>query len=140
MEVSKRIIPACAGSICRKPVGTGYHRGSSPHARGPSEIYNRFPVEFRIIPACAGSITISTLSEFSRKDHPRMRGVHLVASRERLTKPGSSPHARGPLTIWTNTRYWPRIIPACAGSIGFLVVVQDVIEDHPRMRGVHVVH
>ena len=130
------IIPACAGStewpgdICVSvqdhPRMRGVHRtpaavfdclmGSSPHARGPPQCLSDLSPIRRIIPACAGSTSTTQPAGWKRKDHPRMRGVHLTPPVTCPLKIGSSPHARGPPFMPAHIGWRYRIIPACAGS------------------------
>ena len=51
----------------------------------------------RIIPAYAGSTRSGTSNSASTRDHPRIRGEHIVKSGVILTTRGSSPHTRGAL-------------------------------------------
>ena len=66
-----------------------------------------------------------------------MRGEHASRFSSPASTKGSSPHARGALTLLPPPSLRHRIIPACAGSTpcgrGFLATVRD----HPRMRGEH---
>ena len=50
---------------------------------------------------------------------------------------GSSPHARGALSIRPSVAVLSRIIPACAGSTPGKSWKNCTIWDHPRMRGEH---
>ena len=111
--------------------------GSSPHARGPLSLWLSVHRNFRIIPACAGSTRIAHRDPRGLEDHPRMRGVHIHISRNGKAVMGSSPHARGPPRLESSEDIRARIIPACAGSTAFCKRSCMVIEDHPRMRGVH---
>ena len=52
--------------------------GSSPHARGALLAFLKEALELGIIPACAGSTKPPILSIRYRRDHPRMRGEHLI--------------------------------------------------------------
>ena len=45
-----------------------------------------------------------------------MRGVHAAEDAAEAGKLGSSPHARGPLSMFIILFVLARIIPACAGS------------------------
>ena len=54
----------------------GLDKGSSPHARGPSQPLENTWAGSRIIPACAGSILLVIFDVVGSWDHPRMRGVH----------------------------------------------------------------
>ena len=90
--------------------------GSSPHARGPLAAIRASLKKKGIIPACAGSTCTATEKETGNGDHPRMRGVHLVAAINVHSAIGSSPHARGPHIFRIYFLKSERIIPACAGS------------------------
>ena len=114
-----------------------FNQGSSPHARGPLQPQQPAPGHYRIIPACAGSTNAVRVSPKRAQDHPRMCGVHSLYSSARSKRQGSSPHARGPQISCIFSPFLYRIIPACAGSTAFCKRSCMVIEDHPRMRGVH---
>ena len=155
--MSKRIIPACAGSTAYGRDGSpvrrdhprmrGVHephnqavrrqKGSSPHARGPPREPSPSPFGTRIIPACAGSTPLFPRSPICPQDHPRMRGVHLATGFHISEVGGSSPHARGPLAWATLLTLAVGIIPACAGSTFCTCTGRHFRRDHPRMRGVH---
>ena len=130
------IIPACAGNteapLSRggrpgdHPRMRGEHslvrmarvavRGSSPHARGtpPSR---RLALGYSgIIPACAGNTRYLLLAFLPPRDHPRMRGEHLIGSTIPPEAGGSSPHARGTRTGSSVAYQLVGIIPACAGN------------------------
>ena len=110
------IIPACAGSTCRRRTGL--------RSRG-------------IIPACAGStIRWSTPPPVAR-DHPRMCGEHYFCAWSKLGQEGSSPHVRGARIESPTGHIRSGIIPACAGSTSVPVVGQWLGGDHPRMCGEH---
>ena len=112
-------------------------QGSSPHARGPFfVIWTHKPVR-GIIPACAGSITQPCQLFVFIQDHPRMRGVHKLIKVKKADGQGSSPHARGPCQVVVCITPDGRIIPACAGSISANHTYDNINQDHPRMRGVH---
>ena len=154
---AQRIIPACAGSTRNKegngrfskdhPRMRGVHHhvprhkyivpGSSPHARGPQYHAEKEKNAQRIIPACAGSTPPAVIQVGRTRDHPRMRGVHVFVGFLSTASLGSSPHARGPRTGRYLRRLCTGIIPACAGSTPDKGCFISVIEDHPRMRGVH---
>ena len=151
------IIPACAGNTLHRtarPESCGDHPrmrgehlhpiidlliivGSSPHARGTLRAMLPENRKQGIIPACAGNTLVCLRLKLGNRDHPRMRGEHLRAGRERPAGPGSSPHARG-------TRFpvgWRHagvgIIPACAGNTHRIRKPTCRHVDHPRMRGEH---
>ena len=66
-----------------------------------------------------------------------MRGEHLKILIELVAVPGSSPHARG--ALFFPQRHAPDfgIIPACAGSTLHPIQLRSDHQDHPRMRGEH---
>ena len=111
--------------------------GSSPHARGARRIASLDPPPAGIIPACAGSTSTPKPTTPRLRDHPRMRGEHLVGRGGGAEFEGLSPHARGaPAT--TCCAWWsPGIIPACAGSTRHRLSHRAKYRDHPRMRGEH---
>ena len=111
--------------------------GSSPHARGPLPCFIFFHPHGRIIPACAGSTVPFVKCFLGKRDHPRMRGVHVNYTTPPDRPIGSSPHARGPLVRTAVKAVIIRIIPACAGSTVCPSNGRRYSWDHPRMRGVH---
>ena len=135
--------------------------GSSPHTRGALNGANIGYKARRIIPAYAGSTGPGATRSTGRKDHPRIRGEHLLAARGYPALRGSSPHTRGAL----RPEYLPKggvgIIPAYAGSTSFepsfhggltgssphtrgALPIGDwnsaTRADHPRIRGEHHCH
>ncbi len=141
------IIPADAGStghlafhgghVEDHPRGCGEHLvlladhphavGSSPRMRGAPCSQPWMGSGMGIIPADAGS-TLSEKSGISRpKDHPRGCGEHgeyqLMIDRHR----GSSPRMRGALEMACCVRLGMGIIPADAGSTGYLYPLFNVL-------------
>ena len=92
-----------------------------------------------IIPACAGSTTHPTRPKSADRDHPRMRGEHGRSAGRGYVPSGSSPHARGALTMAITLEQAKGIIPACAGSTQRPRNRLHSKRDHPRMRGEHAV-
>ncbi len=151
------LIPACAGSTPPWPHCTpqtpahprmrGEHPagnltslavgGSSPHARGAlSEYLLRGPIS-GLIPACAGSTARCRTSGSFPGAHPRMRGEHGLCPIPQVAGDGSSPHARGALSLGPGRRVHVRLIPACAGSTWIWTGGISASGAHPRMRGEH---
>ena len=135
-DISRGIIPACAGStrprrcgrrasrdhprmrgehIFNQPVQTP-DEGSSPHARGAHLRPEARRVDRGIIPACAGSTSPCPRRASCCRDHPRMRGEHAVCLGGGKLAEGSSPHARGARGERHVLVEVEGIIPACAGS------------------------
>ena len=91
-------------------------KGSSPHARGTQIWSAGTTAGAGIIPACAGNTNAAASAEVSERDHPRMRGEHLLAGYRRQVTWGSSPHARGTPSCLAIFKILSGIIPACAGN------------------------
>ena len=66
-----------------------------------------------------------------------MRGEHFVKQELFLLAVGSSPHARGTLSLLHLHVHPRRIIPACAGNTVCNAEYNENWRDHPRMRGEH---
>ena len=66
-----------------------------------------------------------------------MRGVHFSTFCFFSQSIGSSPHARGPRSIFPINIDQSGIIPACAGSTNGFTFRLGRNKDHPCMRGVH---
>ena len=151
------IIPACAGNT--KPIESlagrsgdhprmrGEHpllidpmtcdEGSSPHARGTLLLTLEERRFNGIIPACAGNTTVPAFSAISYRDHPRMRGEHVITVQYNVSAEGSSPHARGTRVCAQLAVATWGIIPACAGNTPESSTAASPTTDHPRMRGEH---
>ena len=91
--------------------------GSSPHTRGAPTAPVVRVAELGIIPAYAGSTGTRRRTDRSGRDHPRIRGEHVI---------GALCYARA-----------ARIIPAYAGSTRRCCTGTDATKDHPRIRGEH---
>ena len=89
--------------------------GSSPHARGLQAVALTACPWPGIIPARAGFTVRVLVTTGFRGDHPRTRGVYVLAYQPSLTRPGSSPHARGLHESRPDRYLNQRIIPARAG-------------------------
>ena len=152
-----RIIPARAGftseyrtSYSRKPdhprsrgvyiqvaVQLAVDWGSSPLARGlPHRLRRRVP-GLGIIPARAGFTRRRRPPQQSARDHPRSRGVYSVKGIAAKPINGSSPLARGLLTMVKDTGGPMGIIPARAGFTAGTAKRARTGRDHPRSRGVY---
>ena len=91
--------------------------GSSPLARGLQEWLDVVGVQERIIPARAGFTARRCTPPVHDGDHPRSRGVYLLAAAFEMGRQGSSPLARGLRRTRCGRRRARR--------------------DHPRSRGVY---
>ena len=132
-----RIIPARAGFTgCRhRP---GQHRGDHPRSRGvydhPQGRVHRRP---GIIPARAGFTPPGPAATRRRGDHPRSRGVYDEDALTQTLAGGSSPLARGLLSVHSMRSCFLGIIPARAGFTGPRRLLARPVQDHPRSRGVY---
>ena len=111
--------------------------GSSPHTRGAHAVHRDHDFDRGIIPAYAGSTCCRLSRSSSRRDHPRIRGEHLIDCRLDEARPGSSPHTRGALEVFDLARQHTGIIPAYAGSTRATCSRATPRRDHPRIRGEH---
>ena len=152
-----RIIPARAGFTPRKrcqATGTEDHprsrgvyqrgyagdvllTGSSPLARGLQHRPEDGRTDTRIIPARAGFTSSWRTQRGLISDHPRSRGVYMSFVPVPIVQLGSSPLARGLRSRRPRRRRDPGIIPARAGVTIDPRRSLELVEDHPRSRGVY---
>ena len=111
--------------------------GSSPLARGlrTGRRHRRRPS--RIIPARAGFTRSTWTCCAPARDHPRSRGVYLLACRPGASEVGSSPLARGLRRYRADCEGERGIIPARAGFTARVPQGPRTCADHPRSRGVY---
>ncbi len=119
-------------------IGDAFNSGSSPHARGTRLHCEGGRGLCGIIPACAGNTRKVSSSRARLRDHPRMRGEHISSDDKRISRMGSSPHARGTLYYRRHGGDDRGIIPACAGNTSKRRSRPSLPWDHPRMRGEHI--
>ena len=150
-----RFIPACAGNA-RHGMSRGRLRpvhprvrgerasqafaasalaGSSPRARGTLETHATKEKPGRFIPACAGNAHKWHDGDTLEPVHPRVRGERMRARRSKSACIGSSPRARGTLSLKQTPTNKPRFIPACAGNARRLPGHDMSVAVHPRVRG-----
>ena len=129
--------PRSRGVYEADPRPSWLRQGSSPLARGlhlPEPHPGR---RQRIIPARAGFTPPTPIRSTPPGDHPRSRGVYLVAGHNGTVAIGSSPLARGLRPLRAPHRLQMGIIPARAGFTGSAVSGPGRGWDHPRSRGVY---
>ena len=126
-----RGVYTAAGGVRARPTG------SSPLARGLRPGYYWESDYPRIIPARAGFTVSGPTANWTRKDHPRSRGVYPGRGASTRSTPGSSPLARGLRVTAEALRDALGIIPARAGFTGHAVRRVHGVPDHPRSRGVY---
>ena len=133
----ERIIPAYAGSTCRRIRGSAPGT-DHPRIRGEHPRLGCLPDRpSRIIPAYAGSTPRIVHAEQSSADHPRIRGEHVTPLPGETLACGSSPHTRGAPQHPNALPRRSRIIPAYAGSTTASHHKRSQTRDHPRIRGEH---
>ena len=111
--------------------------GSSPLARGLHEPLGGRGGPVGIIPARAGFTLLVPDGLPQDEDHPRSRGVYRRGRRARSNCCGSSPLARGLLSVEVNASERAGIIPARAGFTRQAHPGRRGQGDHPRSRGVY---
>ena len=132
-----RIIPAYAGSTSTS-TWRAWISSDHPRIRGehPIPVSQNYRIG-RIIPAYAGSTGSSPPAAARKSDHPRIRGEHLAHGEVVVGETGSSPHTRGAHHHPLQRPQSRRIIPAYAGSTLSIHFFLLGSQDHPRIRGEH---
>ncbi len=135
-QIKYRFIPARAGNTAayrlrscsvsvhprtrgEHPVGAAQPQssaGSSPHARGTLLMLSGVRFIDRFIPARAGNTHTRAVKLRKNTVHPRTRGEHSDTDIIAELKSGSSPHARGTHSGFSDTKNARRFIPARAGN------------------------
>ena len=88
-----------------------------------------------ITPAYAGRIKIQYVAIRQGQDHPRIRGKNKAIKLTSSAFIGSPPHTREEFKSPRFPDLVPRITPAYAGRISFFELCDNVLWDHPRIRG-----
>ncbi len=142
---------ACMGQPLRDravhPRGRGEHHqtrsapsiaaGSSPRARGTRQGSQTKSGFSRFIPAGAGNTNDQSLEYVTLTVHPRGRGEHVRHSSLAWLSSGSSPRARGTLSLPSIATAGARFIPAGAGNTPLSQALACRWPVHPRGRGEH---
>ena len=111
--------------------------GSPPPTRGAlaaSDLAGALP---GITPAYAGSTRGPPSPTTCSWDHPRLRGEHQWRGAAPEGELGSPPPTRGARSRTPAGPQGPGITPAYAGSTVKGSIMNDLIPDHPRLRGEH---
>ena len=117
-----------------------YTHGPPPRARGARARPCRACRRSRTTPACAGSTLTPKPEDHHARDHPRVRGEHLVVPIQHWPTSGPPPRARGARQGRTPEPGCGRTTPACAGSTSSATGRPTGCGDHPRVRGEHCRH
>ena len=120
------------------PLTSPSHLGSPPHTRGTPVGGESSVPAIRITPAYAGNTIQGLKCHIMLWDHPRIRGEHFLIPLLIASVLGSPPHTRGTRKFSSFIFNSFRITPAYAGNTS--VIQKSVIykEDHPRIRGEHI--
>ena len=113
--------PRSRGVYCGALSSKGLICGSSPLARGLQCGIPTGPHHGRIIPARAGFTPSAGHRAARGEDHPRSRGVYVLARVHKLAGTGSSPLARGLPHVQLKGQHGRGIIPARAGFTEIIV-------------------
>ena len=113
--------------------------GSSPLARGTPLFIVLEEGSLRLIPARAGNTVKCQAPLVNFPAHPRSRGEHSTVFHAVTSAPGSSPLARGTLSVESRGSCAGRLIPARAGNTKSAMKNDDSVSAHPRSRGEHVI-
>ena len=111
--------------------------GSSPLARGTRGGKRYWILRRGLIPARAGNTEEHEYPNDSFWAHPRSRGEHRVVVIAEPNDSGSSPLARGTLSVGERHVRFAGLIPARAGNTGGFVMSAAGLWAHPRSRGEH---
>ena len=115
------------------------HLGSPPPTRGTLNISKDLMKAFGITPAYAGNTHRAFRGRCGLRDHPRLRGEHYAHAGEKKPIMGSPPPTRGTRNKLCDKCVAGRITPAYAGNTNTQIDRQLELQDHPRLRGEHVV-
>ena len=111
--------------------------GSSPHTRGAHPLPRPARLGGGSSPHTRGARSRVEAPPARCRDHPRIRGEHLMTLLAWSASWGSSPHTRGAQPFFLAERRDNRIIPAYAGSTKTARTTPRSTRDHPRIRGEH---
>ena len=111
--------------------------GSSPLARGTPSLLPGVPGGTRLIPARAGNTRQIRCGQVLAAAHPRSRGEHCLRCAFQVAPAGSSPLARGTLSVFLSVIIGFRLIPARAGNTAWHFTYAEALTAHPRSRGEH---
>ena len=111
--------------------------GSPPHTRGTPKqaLFQTRPRG--ITPAYAGNTQLVVGDHRAARDHPRIRGEHLLRFSRNQPSLGSPPHTRGTQQAHDHNVAHAGITPAYAGNTLGLRYWKRFWRDHPRIRGEH---
>ena len=114
--------------------------GSPPLTRETLTFSHTLSSPPRITPAYAGNTYMVPFKNTKTRDHPRLRGKHVVAVGALAGLAGSPPLTRETLQVCSVHELKFRITPAYAGNTPAPETVILTLQDHPRLCGKHLPH
>ena len=134
---STRDHPRLRGEHLFRSVHLPFQPGSPPPTRGTQELFTSNAIDFGITPAYAGNTSFFISFSFTKWDHPRLRGEHLLSPFRAVKRRGSPPPTRGTPMFGKHQSTEFRITPAYAGNTISFTKYHHQDQDHPRLRGEH---
>ncbi len=111
--------------------------GSPPPTRGTLSRASSCHLFTGITPAYAGNTALPFFVSFLMRDHPRLRGEHIVPQNNWVRYEGSPPPTRGTPSPLLQPISNIGITPAYAGNTNYILPYVGWFRDHPRLRGEH---
>ena len=111
--------------------------GSPPHTWGPQVCIMLTRNEARITPTYVGTTIVIFFWRFLLKDHPHIRGDHILIVIESTEITGSPPHTWGPPVDELPLVSGSRITPTYVGTTASCSTNGAHVQDHPHIRGDH---
>ncbi len=133
--MSPPVHPHVRGEQSEKQVAKAGSGGSSPRARGAERDPDRHRCPRRFIPTCAGSSSLRDIPRGMLSVHPHVRGEQGREHQYCVRLGGSSPRARGAVTLGLRHTLDGRFIPTCAGSRRTRATTAARSAVHPHVRG-----
>ena len=109
--------------------------GSPPRGRGKGDTNYKIPRFFGITPAWAGKSFCRHSHVIQNADHPRVGGEKTKGGGPEKSGLGSPPRGRGKVGHSVISTISSGITPAWAGKSLFDMVINSLLEDHPRVGG-----
>ena len=116
LKVLRRDHPRLRGEHFVIATSSGIHQGSPPPTRGTPGEDLAMVSDIGITPAYAGNTYSVIECIIDCRDHPRLRGEHVIYTHRVVKTVGSPPPTRGTLLIAKLYSRYGRITPAYAGN------------------------
>ena len=103
--------------------------------RGKVDWVSKNMDDLGITPAYAGKSSCHKKEARGNRDHPRLCGEKPASSSLVMFQPGSPPPMRGKVLCKPLYGVFQRITPAYAGKSTSFLLLNYIIQDHPRLCG-----